>query len=347
MSADADKTALSDERLAMLAALVNGDVSLAYRLATELPAQGVGFDEIVGSVFGPVQAELGARWAAGDIVVADEHAASAAVEDLIIRLGATVEAPTGPAVVVAAAERDTHALGARCGREPRSPSTASVCCSSVHRSLPRTSGTTSRCSSHSRSRSSCSIGAAISGARRCVAVAHEVGIPVVCGGRAQRVAGAGVRCGRIRALAARRGRPLRTWSLGARVPLAPGPPPVPEQRSLEDRSHRLIATALEAVPNGEAAKSRLGEELARLLYVVDGALVLDDREVVAEHVAWLRTTGPAHGLAPRSLEAALHALATGMDGDLARRRRAAQRTVRPQAPCRSWAASAVRNLARP
>ena len=102
------------------------------------------------------------------------------------------------------------------------------------------------------------------------------------------------------------------------MPLAPGPPPVPEQRALEDRSHRLIATALEAVPNGEAAKSRLGEELARLLYVVDGALVLDDREVVAEHVAWLRTTGPAHGLAPRSLEAALHALATGMDGDLAR-----------------------------
>ena len=114
MSADADKTALSDERLAMLAALVNGDVSLAYRLATELLAHGVGFDEIVGDVFGPVQTELGARpWAAGDIVVADEHAASAAVEDLIIRLGATVEAPTGPAVVVAAAERDTHALGAR------------------------------------------------------------------------------------------------------------------------------------------------------------------------------------------------------------------------------------------
>ncbi len=56
----------------------------------------------------------------------------------------------------------------------------------------------------------------------------------------------------------------------------------------------------------------------RLLDVVDGALMLDDREVVAEHVAWLRTTAAAHGIAPRSLDLALQALATGMDGDLAR-----------------------------
>ena len=318
MSADAGGTALSDERLAMLAALVNGDVSLAYRLATELLAHGVGFDEIVGDVFGPVQAELGARWAAGDIVVADEHAASAAVEDLIIRLGATVEAPTGPEVVVSAAERDTHALGARVVASALSLDGfrvlflgASVPAEDLRDYLEVQQPLALALS--------CSIGAALSGARRCVAVAHEVGIPVVCGGRAlsesrARALGADAFARSPQDAVDR----LRMWSLAAPAPLAPGPPPVPEQRSLEDRSHRLIATALEAVPNGEAAKSRLGEELARLLYVVDGALVLDDREVVAEHVAWLRTTGPAHGLAPRSLEAALHALATGMDGDLAR-----------------------------
>src|SRR4026209_2320091 len=113
MSADADGTALSNERLSMLAALVSGDVSLAYRLAIELLAHGVGFNEIVGDVFGPVQTVLGERWAAGALVGSDEQPRTAAVEDLIIRLGAAVEAPTGPAVVVAAAERDTHALGAR------------------------------------------------------------------------------------------------------------------------------------------------------------------------------------------------------------------------------------------
>ena len=77
MSSDPDRPTTGDERLATLAALVNGDVTLAYRLATELLAQGVPFDDIVVDVLSPVQRELGRRWAAGDLGVADEHAASA------------------------------------------------------------------------------------------------------------------------------------------------------------------------------------------------------------------------------------------------------------------------------
>ena len=42
-------------------------------------------------VLSPVQTELGRRWAAGDLGIADEHAASAAIEDLLVRLGATAE----------------------------------------------------------------------------------------------------------------------------------------------------------------------------------------------------------------------------------------------------------------
>ena len=56
---------------------------------------------------------MGRRWAAGDLGIADEHAASAAVDDLLVRLGATAESPSGPAVVVASAEHDAHALGGR------------------------------------------------------------------------------------------------------------------------------------------------------------------------------------------------------------------------------------------
>ena len=207
MSADAGGTALSDERLAMLAALVNGDVSLAYRLATELLAHGVGFDEIVGDVFGPVQAELGARWAAGDIVVADEHAASAAVEDLIIRLGATVEAPTGPAVVVAAAERDTHALGARVVASALSLDGfrvlflgASVPAEDLGDYLEVQAATRARAQLLDRRR-------ALRREAMCCRRARGRNSGRLWWSRAQRVAGAGVRCGRIRALAARRGRP--------------------------------------------------------------------------------------------------------------------------------------------
>ena len=74
MSIETDRRAQNDERFAMLAALVNGDVPLAYRLAVELLAQGVPFDDIAVDVLAPVQAELGRRWAAGDLGIADEHA---------------------------------------------------------------------------------------------------------------------------------------------------------------------------------------------------------------------------------------------------------------------------------
>jgi len=46
MNLESGRRAKDDERLAMLAALVSGDVPLAYRLAIELLAQGVPFDDI-------------------------------------------------------------------------------------------------------------------------------------------------------------------------------------------------------------------------------------------------------------------------------------------------------------
>ena len=58
MNLESGRRAKDDERLAMLAALVNGDVPLAYRLAIELLAQGVPFDDIAVDVLAPVQAEL-------------------------------------------------------------------------------------------------------------------------------------------------------------------------------------------------------------------------------------------------------------------------------------------------
>ena len=60
MSVESDRPPAADERLAMLAALVSGDVSLAHRLAIELLAQGVPFEEIVNDVLSPVQSRVGA-----------------------------------------------------------------------------------------------------------------------------------------------------------------------------------------------------------------------------------------------------------------------------------------------
>ena len=185
MSSEFAARRYADERLAMLAAVVNGDVTLAYRLATRLLDNGVPFDDIAVELLGPVGAELGVRWAAGDLGIADEHAASAAVHELIVRLGAISEEPTGPTVVIACPELDAHALGARVVASALAldgfrvlflgasvPAADLENCLDLHRPLALAL--------------SCSMPSALVKAANSVAAAHRVGVPVVAGGRAIR-----------------------------------------------------------------------------------------------------------------------------------------------------------------
>lgn len=319
MSIESDRSEADDERLAMLAALVSGDVPLAYRLAVELLAQGVPFDEIVIEVLAPVQAELGRRWAAGDLGVADEHAASAAVEDLLVRLGATAESPQGPAVVVASAEHDAHALGGRV--------VASALALDGYRvmflgaSVPAAHlGDFLEMQQPLALALSCSMPTALVGVARSVEVAHDLGIPVVGGGRALPTTDRATRLG-FDALARVPGdavRILRTWTLSPPTHLAVAPDPIPEHAVLVHRSHALVAAAIEASTNGDTTAPALGEELQRVLQVVESSLLVEDANLIDEHVQWLLDTGPAHGFERAHVDAALAALADAMNGELQR-----------------------------
>jgi hypothetical protein len=62
----------------------------------------------------------------------------------------------------------------------------------------------------------------------------------------------------------------------------------------------------------------LGDELHRVLQIVEAALLLREPAVIDEHVSWLRDTGPSHGFALADIDAALGALADAMNGDLQR-----------------------------
>lgn len=319
MSSEFAPSKYADERLAMLAALVNGDVTLAYRLAIRLLGNGVPFDDIAIDVLGPVQTELGLRWAAGDLGIAYEHAASAAVHELIVRLGAIAEDPTGPTVVVASPELEAHALGARVVASALALEGfrvlflgASVPAADLedyldsHRPLALAL--------------SCSMPSALVKAASSVAAAHRVGVPVVGGGRAFTTEQRAVRLGidalaRVPSDAVER---LRAWEVSPPDRLAAEPKPVAEQRGLADQRQRLIATALDAAGNDAAWRDGYSEELARVLQVVEGALLLDEPGLLDEHIRWLRDTGPAHGLPQASLDDALSALAAAIDGDLRR-----------------------------
>ena len=274
MSDESGRPEADDERLAMLAALVSGDVPLAYRLAVELLADGVAFDEIVIEVLAPVQAELGRRWAAGDLGIADEHAASAAIEDLLVRLGATAESPAGPAVVVASAEHDAHALGGRV--------VASALALDGYRvmflgaSVPAADlGDFLEMQQPLALALSCSIPTALVGVARAVAVAHDLAVPVVGGGRALPTTDRATRLG-LDALAHVPGdavRILRMWALSPPIPLAVAPGPIPEHGAFAYRSHTLVAAAIEASTNRDSTAPVLGEELQRVLQVVESCLL--------------------------------------------------------------------------
>ena len=319
MSTEAAHQAHDDERFAMLAALVNGDVPLAYRIAVELLAHGVPFDDIVIDVLTPVQAELGRRWAAGDLGIADEHAASAAIEDLLVRLGTTAESPQGPAVVVASPEHDAHALGGR--------AVASALALDGYRvmflgaSVPAAHlGDFLEMQEPFALALSCSIPTALVGVARSVAVAHDLGIPVVGGGRALPTTDRATRLG-LDALAHVPGdavQILRTWALSPPTHLAVAPDPVPEHAALLHRNHALIAAAIETSTNGGTTSPVLGEELQRVLQVVESALLVEDAGLIDEHVHWLLDTGPAHGFERAHVNAALAALADAMNGELQR-----------------------------
>ena len=306
-----------NERLAMLATLVSGDVGLAYRITTKMLADGVPFDDVVAEVLAPVQTELGSRWAAGDLGIADEHAASAAVEALIIRLSATDPDPGRPTVVVATPDSDAHALGARVVASALALDGFSVVF--LGASLPASDlGEYLDLRGPLALALSCSVTSSLPDAARSIAAAHDFGVPVVIGGRAI----IGVERAHRLGAEAFAGSPggavacLGEWEAAPPTSLRAAPAPVPESALLSHSRMRLVAAAVEAASVDRSAD--LVDELNRVLLVVEAALLLDDPTIVREHVHWLRTTGPSHGVPLSALDRALVAFVEELDGDLVR-----------------------------
>ena len=235
-------------------------VTYRWRTASrpELLAEGTPFDDIVSDVLAPVQTEVGSRWASGELGVAYEHAASAAIDELIIRLGATSEPPTGPTVVVASPGHDTHGLGARV--------VASSLALEGYRVLFLGAAVPAEdlaeyIDLHApfAVALSCSLTTALVAAVGSVSAAHDAGVPVIGGGRAFQHDGLAERVG-LDALAGSSREAavqLRAWEASPPRELRATPGPIPSTRSSPiGRRHSSPRPSQPSVPTGDAMRSR-------------------------------------------------------------------------------------------
>jgi methanogenic corrinoid protein MtbC1 len=296
-------------RMALLAALVDGDLDTAYRVATELLEDGVAFEDVVGEVLGPVQRELGLRWADGDLTVADEHAATAAAEDLVTLLTGGLAPADGPTVIVVCPEGDAHSLPARV--------VSAVLTLRGYRSillgasLPAVDlGDYLERQGPFAMALSISMPAALYRAVASIASAHDHATPVVVGGGAVRedellARRLGVDAWAPTATAA--AAVLDGWRAGGEPALAPAVTIPDECRAIDAHRAALLAAAVR--PDDAEADRDLVDEVGRLLDVIQGALLLDAPSLLATQLTMLGERRNGRGLESAVVDRVLGRLA--------------------------------------
>jgi len=300
-------------RLAVLASASAGDAGAVFHLLVDLMGDGVPFPTILFDVLSPLEAEVGSRWQQGDFCIADEHLVTATLETVVSLLAGSFDVPDDARrVVVACAEGDTHSLPARMvaaylvflgwrsvflgAGQPASDLGAFL-----HEQPPEALIL------------ACAMATALPGARECIRVAHEAGVPVLAGGRGFGVDGSRAYALGADAWTAHPGRVdeiLHTW--------APDPARA-ESRArdggedlgrLDRRRAELLARATAALarPDAPLDQARLRSDLELLLDALAASLLLDDPEVVVQFTDWQRSLPAMPGTAdPEATLAALQA----------------------------------------
>lgn len=291
----------------------------AYRLLDEAHRSGWSTDDIVTELLVGVQHDVGQRWQTGSWTIADEHAASAIVDDLLGVLGRDLPPPRShPSIAIACAEGEWHVTPARMATlRLRSHGWrthllgASTPSSHLHRTLAATRP--------SFLWISCTYPLALSGAGRIAAVAADLEISTVAGGAA---------FGRSERRARRLGidgwapdvreaaRLCRSWL--DRAPPRLDEPPV----SLSDESilarrwahkttqaiQRLASSDPSLLDDPGRSIDALREQLMDLQRVAHIAVVCDDPSLLTEHLEWLEEAHPSQGLPRPAIVASLDAL---------------------------------------
>lgn len=297
--------------LALASAALAGDSGLLYRLASDLMENGVPFDSLLFDYLIATERSVGQRWEQGDYLVAEEHAATAAIETVVSLLAGSFDQPPGaPLVVVATAEGDDHSLPAR--------AVATYLLFLGYRTVflgANVPGEDLRGFLETEPPVAVVVSAAMTvhllGARAVVQAAHDAGVPALVGGKAFGAAGEWATVVGADAWVAtphEAADVLERW-IGESPPPAVPPPLPPGLRDLVAARSSILAEAEAelASSRGGAAPRRLADELRLLLAAVEGAMVTGDARVLGDMLDWQETTLTAHGFDPRPVVEALQA----------------------------------------
>lgn len=280
--------------LALISSAISGDAGKLYRIASDLMEGGVPFDSVLFDYLIAAEKSVGQRWAQGDYLVAEEHAVTASIETVISLLtGMFDQSDDAPLVVVATAEGDDHSLPARAAAAHlvylgyRTTFLGAGLPSNDLREFleiepPVTLVLSVAMTTH------------LLGARAVVAAAHEVGVPVLVGGKGlggdgqwSEAVGADAYVGSLRDVAGI----VDTW-------VRDGRPQIKRVGELSPGLKRLMAARSAILAGAELSLEapRLRDEVSLLLGAIEGALLTGDDQVAGDMLDWQEKTLAAHGL---------------------------------------------------
>ena len=304
---------ISSVRLAVTSALIDGDPGAAFHMVKGLMEQGVPFDVVLFDVVAVAHADFGTRWKDGDYRIADEHAASGAVETLVAMLAGSFDLPEdGDYIVVAAAEGDHHSLPARMAsayllalgyrvRYLGSNMDAADLTGYLAEEAPKALLL------------SCAMPTLLPGARASIRAAHEAGTPVLAGGAGFGPGGVwAYPVGADAWVASPRevDEVLASWEPDIEVAEMAVPAP-PEELDAISRQRREVLAA--AATRSGGLPRRLQHEQELLLSAVEAALLVDDHSVVADFAAWQSSLLASHGFPGDAAAALRRGLAAALE----------------------------------
>lgn len=312
-----------------LAHIANGDAVTALRMVSEHMRLGGAVTEVVADLLAPAQRTVGERWHAGTWSVADEHAASAVVEDALGVVAAHLPPSSGAQrLVLVCAEGEWHTTPARM---------AALMLRDAGWHVDFLGGSTP--TEHLRSALthtrphvlavSATLPLSLLGVVPVVEVAHELDIPVLVGGRAfgtsahrARRLGADGHAADLAGAASQ----LTAWS--DRPPTRPMEQHDPdlrrEQGILAHRHDDLVAAAFQRLEQRLPAMrdytdrqlAHTRRDLSYTLRFLEAALLVEDAAVFDEYATWLRSLLTVRGVPADVLRTSFEVQAEALGTDM-------------------------------